>query len=413
VRIGGNFWPWATYLTGAWVIFTAAIFLARQPGFSGEKRMAFLCLNNGAWAGLLLVAAELSNFHQYGHLLLVTGAILLGASALARSRLAEAHDVTDAYLAQGMALATGGISVLYHGVTRGLVLTGESVFLVAAGAYSRDVVLRLGGAATALAGTLFLFGETYNHTPFPWWLCAAGIAAMSVNAALEKLVPLASSPGSRRLSFVSAFYVALAVVLSLRWIYGVIPDDEVTLALFVEATTLLGIGLAFRSGFLIRTALVLDVVGFGNYLTASLVEDLFTWLNASALALFLAQPALLRRAGRDLITKAESWLAVLASSGAAWFFVSNSITAANSANLTLGWALLALALIVLGFAAGERRLRWCGISILVAAFIRVAVHDFWGFSNGGEVLTFFALTVICLGLSFLYYKFADRLKEWL
>ena len=30
-----------------------------------------------------------------------------------------------------------------------------------------------------------------------------------------------------------------------------------------------------------------------------------------------------------------------------------------------------------------------------------------------KVLTFFALTVICLGLSFLYYKFAERFKEWL
>ena len=45
--------------------------------------------------------------------------------------------------------------------------------------------------------------------------------------------------------------------------------------------------------------------------------------------------------------------------------------------------------------------------------MRVAVHDFWGFSDAGKVLTFFALTVVCLGLSFLYYKFADRLKEWL
>ena len=29
------------------------------------------------------------------------------------------------------------------------------------------------------------------------------------------------------------------------------------------------------------------------------------------------------------------------------------------------------------------------------------------------LLTLFVLTVLCLGLSFLYYKFADRLKDWL
>ncbi len=85
----------------------------------------------------------------------------------------------------------------------------------------------------------------------------------------------------------------------------------------------------------------------------------------------------------------------------------------RSHNLTLGWALFALGLTVVGFAANERRQRWCGLGILVAAFIRVAVHDFWVFSDLMKVLTFLALTVICLGLSFLYYKFAERLKEWL
>jgi uncharacterized membrane protein len=61
----------------------------------------------------------------------------------------------------------------------------------------------------------------------------------------------------------------------------------------------------------------------------------------------------------------------------------------------------------------RRRWRSCGLIILVAAIIRVGVYDFWGFSDLYKVLTFFVLTVICLGLSFLYYKFADRLKEWL
>ena len=68
---------------------------------------------------------------------------------------------------------------------------------------------------------------------------------------------------------------------------------------------------------------------------------------------------------------------------------------------------------VIVFAANERRQRWCGLAILVAAIIRVGIYDFWSFSDLYKVLTFFVLTVICLGLSFLYYKFADRLKEWL
>jgi hypothetical protein len=96
-----------------------------------------------------------------------------------------------------------------------------------------------------------------------------------------------------------------------------------------------------------------------------------------------------------------------------WLFISNGVVAQEPHNLTLGWAIVAVLLIVVGFAASERRQRWCGLGILAAAFVRVGVHDFWVFSDLLKVLTFFALTVICLGLSFLYYKFGDRLKEWL
>ncbi len=110
----------------------------------------------------------------------------------------------------------------------------------------------------------------------------------------------------------------------------------------------------------------------------------FTCVDAIAFALFLAQPALLRRWGRELISTAESWVVVVISSLAAWLFVSSSIDESGSHNLTLGWALFALALTVIGFAAGERRQRWCGLAILGAAFVRVAVHDFWGFSDAGK-----------------------------
>jgi hypothetical protein len=397
------FWPWTIYLTGAWLIFTAGVFLARAPGFEGGKRLAFLSLNNGAWAGLLLVAAQLSGHGHLGGLLLIVGVTLLAACALARLRRAEDADVADAYLWQGLAIATAGLVSVYHGVTRGLILIAESVSLAAVAAYSRNLLLRFAGGGAALLGTAFLLNESIGTEPFPWWLMAAGLAAMTANAWLS------------RASLARVLYVGLALVFAVRWIYGVVPDDEITLALFVLATALVGGGLLGKSCNFVRAGLVLDLVGCCNYVFAGPDIDVhpFAWLDAGALALFLAQPALLRYWGRELISEGESWTAILISSALAWLFVSNSVTGAGSHNLTLAWALLALALIIIGFVAQERRQRWCGLGILAAAFVRVAVHDFWGFSDGGKVLTFFALTVICLGLSFLYYKFADRLKEWL
>jgi hypothetical protein len=644
-----NFWPWAIYLSGAWLIFTAGIFLARAPGFDGEKRLAFLSLNNGAWTGLLVVAAKLSGHGHVGGLLILAGAAMLLTCLFARVLRFETAQFANAYLLQGLAIGTLGLVIAYSGVTRGLILTTESVFLAAAGAFSRNIFLRLGAGGAALLGVLFLGVEIASGHAHPWlltgcgalimlanawlgrrehwrepleaararfvpesagyiliglaliatgifsratqawippdlaltalalcaaiyllplfelpplsqlllvlaqlasfalpiiafdppwqndvgyvytpqwsqnvvalvtmlfvlwwprqtrvikgswlaplmWLYAFAMVAFTYNsihprvseqtwmmsAAALSLVFLAFGAWNRAWSFVasgqillafsvftffhledpsvftwtwwaalvpvavvfltgwiahqvlayafngngamvnnlrvaSRLYQTLAIVMLVRWVYGVVATDEITLTLFALATALLGGGLLVKSSYFVRAGLVLDLIGCCNYVFAGPDIDVhpFAWLDAGALALFLAQPALLRRWGRELIAEPESWLAIVFSSGLAWLFVCNSVTGAGSHNLTLAWALLALALIVIGFVAHERRQRWCGLGILAAAFVRVAVHDFWGFSDIGKVLTFFALTVICLGLSFLYYKYAERFKEWL
>jgi hypothetical protein len=582
-------------------------------------------------------------------MLCLVGALLIGAYFLARQMLNDARDVAQAYLMQGLAFATGGVMIAYAGVTRGLIITVESVFLAAAGAYSRNVILRIGAGIAALLGTSFLGWEICSGHSYPWLLTGGGALAMFANAwfarhdhwrepfeaararfvpasasfvlmglglilggidaraeegwsapslalislllaatiyalplfelpvlgqlllvfaqfvsfidplgvgdvrfyqmdignleplwsqtivalvtmvavlwwprqtriikgawlspllglyalamatfafdaihprvtdqtwmmsaAALSLVFLAFGAWNRAWSFVlsgqillamsvftflhlenlsvfpwtwwaalipiavvfltgwiahqvlayafdgdgamranlrvaSRIYQTVAIVMLVRWIYGIVATDEITFTLFALATALLGGGLFAKSSYFVRAGLVLDAIGCCNYVFAGPDIDVhpFAWLDAGALALFLAQPALLRRWGREVIADSESWLVIGISSALAWLFVTNSINTAGWHSLTLGWSLLALALILLGFAAQERRQRWCGLGILAAAFVRVAVHDFWGFSDVGKVLTFFALTVICLGLSFLYYKFAERFKEWL
>jgi Predicted membrane protein (DUF2339) len=203
--------------------------------------------------------------------------------------------------------------------------------------------------------------------------------------------------------------------LLIRWVFGVAPSTEITLALAALGTAFVLGGLYWRSSYGVRAGFVLDAVAISHYLAiaAGTTSNPFTWMDAGAFLLLLAQPALLRHGARELITNEESWAVIIISSAMGWLFVSNSILAAGSGNLTLGWALFAVALTVLGFVVHERRQRWCGLVVLAAAFVRVAVHDFWAFSDLYKVLTFLVLTVICLGMSFLYYKFADRLKDWL
>jgi uncharacterized membrane protein len=83
----------------------------------------------------------------------------------------------------------------------------------------------------------------------------------------------------------------------------------------------------------------------------------------------------------------------------------------GGAYLTMGWALYAVFLYVAGLLAGERRQQWCGIAVLLVAFVRVALVDMWGLSNVYKVLTFIVLTVVTLGLGFLVLRNADRAKK--
>jgi len=296
-----------------------------------------------------------------------------------------------------------------------------SLVFVAFGAWNRSwAFIASGQILLALSVITFFHPLDPSTFPWTWWAAAIPITVVFLTGWIARQVLAYAFDGDgamrENLRVLAIGYQTAAIVMLVRWIFGVVASDEITFALFAVATAFVGGGLLGSSSYFVRAGLVLDFFGLCNYLFAApMLGDLaFRWLDAGAFALFLAQPALLRQWGREWITDGESWVVVLVSSAAGWFFVCNSMLAGHEDNnLTLGWALFALALTLAGFAGGERRQRWCGLGILAAAFVRVAVHDFWRFSDIGKVLTFLALTVVCLGLSFLYYKFADRWKKWL
>ena len=220
-------WPGATYLAGAWIIFTAGVFLAATPQFAAGKRMAFLCLNNGAFIGLLLVDANLSAFGHTGGILCTIGGLFLAASLLARITRSTESDLAGAYLTQGLALATGGIVIAYTGVTRGLLITIESVFLAAAGAWSRNIILRIGGGIAGLLGAAFLVFEIGFEDRYPWTLTFCGAAAMLANAWFARRDFWQEPREITRNRFVwpSAFYTLLALGVLLTGIV-VQPNDD-------------------------------------------------------------------------------------------------------------------------------------------------------------------------------------------
>jgi len=179
-----HFWPYAVYLIFAWLIFTTAVILAAAPGFRGGKRLAFLSLNNGALAGLLVLTAYIAGYgaSAMGWALLDAGLVFLITSRVAGFAEIEPADVMAAYAAQGLALVTAGIMVVYTGITRGVLLLIETFFLGAAAAFSGGLILTVGAYVAAFFATLFLIWEVAVNAHHPWLLGSGGAAVMLINA---------------------------------------------------------------------------------------------------------------------------------------------------------------------------------------------------------------------------------------
>jgi len=640
-----SFWPHATYLIGAWFIFTAAVLLSTGANFRGGKRLSFLSLNNGGLAGLLALTAYISGYgsSRIGETLLAAGCLLLVTSCVTRwgRTEADAAEVGNAYLGQGLALITGGIMVVYTGISRGVLLAVETLFLGLAGAFSRNVVLIITTYIAAFFTTIFLVWEIALNAHHPWLLGIGGAAVMFANAwavrrdvwhtpeARQKIVlsssyyctlalgliftamstelsddmlpptlafvglaltfsiylfplyelpPIAQTfligaqalvlfpadtgeslsrwstasvaaatllmitwwsrqrvtrcgpwivalnfiyalalvgltyhavrpyaslqswmvdasllsvaflifgaftriwplaimgqvflaisiyhfflppggwgvalfpwswwamavpiavtfstgksihtwlrvfpeiPDSQRiyLRAIAFFYQGLALALVIRWITALVPPPDQISVFLLLGTLLLAWNVHRECAFGIRCSFILSLLGMTLYLqhfTPHEQRAQATFLNGLAVFGFLLQPGLLRWNGRAFITSIENWTLIILSAAMGWFFVSAWVSTRIHPNyLTMGWAIYALVLFFFGLFVSERRQRWCGLAILVAAILRVAFYDIWGFSSGYRVLTFVVLTIITLGLGFIYARFAERLKMWL
>jgi hypothetical protein len=281
----------------------------------------------------------------------------------------------------------------------------------------------------AAMGQLFLAAALYHFfslpnpwTPFPWsWLAAAVPIAVvfATGRAIHswlRYFPEMDEMGRSSLQLLAYGYQILALAMVARWILAIVPDQEQIATFLLSGTLLLAWNARRGNPFGVRCSFVLSALGVVLVLRTFMADerDLPTFLNGLALFSFLVQPTLLRHGPAERVSEAESWLVILASAATGWLFVDVWIVNQMHPNyVTMGWALYALFLFFFGLTVWERRQRWCGLAILVAAMVRVIFYDIWGFSNGYKVLTFVVLTLITLGLGFLYARFAERLKTWL
>lgn len=250
----------------------------------------------------------------------------------------------------------------------------------------------------------------------PWAALVPLTAVFATGRAIHRwLHAFPGFTGARRAAFraLAFFYQLVALVMLVDALkLQVAPPHLAPVFLFL-GTLVLFLNARRSRAFGVRCGFVLS--GLGALIILFVPgQTPVTLFSTLALLAFLAQPALLARAPKPTGTPSEAWLLILISAITGWVFVARHAAAhLGSGSITASWAVYALLLFLIGMLLHERRQRWCGLAILMAAILRVFAVDFWALSGGFRVLTFLVLTFITLGLGYLYARHADRFKTLL
>ncbi|MFA5248694.1 MAG: DUF2339 domain-containing protein [Patescibacteria group bacterium] len=79
--------------------------------------------------------------------------------------------------------------------------------------------------------------------------------------------------------------------------------------------------------------------------------------------------------------------------------------------ISVGWAILALVSVALGFIFNKRELRYQGIAVLIITIFKVFLYDTSKLESIYRTISFMVLGAILLASSFLYNKYKDKIKE--
>ena len=129
---------------------------------------------------------------------------------------------------------------------------------------------------------------------------------------------------------------------------------------------------------------------------------LILWLNASFLQRRLANAHLREPA---LLTVASLCASIAAATGISFWLHGWALLAA--------WSLSGILIFLAGLATNEHNLRLAGVALLLFAVIRLVFFDVWQLEETARYLSLIGVGVALLAVSFLYSRYADRLKEYL
>ena len=198
------------------------------------------------------------------------------------------------------------------------------------------------------------------------------------------------------------FATAVATLFTLAGIWLVAPDWVVPIAWAALAALLLVLGLQWES-YSAATLSFLHIwtVNFPSLEMVGGFSARLVSAGAAAAVLYAAE-FLAARASRARAF--FSALATLLVAGLLWKEVSGSV-------LTVAWGVQGLLLLGAGFPARERPLRLAGLALLLFCISKLFIYDLRQLETVYRILSFVALGVILLGVSWIYTRFRDTIRR--
>ncbi len=141
-------------------------------------------------------------------------------------------------------------------------------------------------------------------------------------------------------------------------------------------------------------------------------------VGSTVVLMFLALPVLFRLRNKD--GRGRSALSVLdRRPEQLFFFIAVGLLSTmlalemNHGMVTLAWGLEGVAIFLIALWAGERSFRLTGLGLLMLCVAKILLRDIWQLQLGDRYLTLVVLGAALVLVSFLYTRYADKIRQFL
>ncbi|MBE87621.1 MAG: hypothetical protein CMO69_07800 [Verrucomicrobiales bacterium] len=155
-----------SFSVSLWLVYTAAVFLARSGAFRDRQRAAFLTANNAAMFGL--ITADVLKYHEpeFWILPMLVGLALLACTLSAARWLEDQSLSRKSYLTQGLVLVTLGLMTMEMADSvQGPILAAESVVLLFMAIRRDNFIIQIGALVVSAVALVYTLIDIGNHSP--------------------------------------------------------------------------------------------------------------------------------------------------------------------------------------------------------------------------------------------------------